>query len=153
MIKTFRGLIGDGTQDTIILHTIDGSMGYRVVKFEIFPEQPGQVSYESTVQIWKVSQTEPISPSAVTVDFSNQELLGAAYYGQYSTISSANQAQVVTFDGEVFNQDIYITHTNVEGSGAVYPINYYIELEQVELDLNESTVATLKDLKNLEPGG
>jgi len=146
-IKTFRGLIADGGQDTIVVHTNDGSTGYRVVKFEIFPEQPGQVSYESTVQIWKVSQAAP-STSAVTVDFSNQELLGAAYYGQYTTISSANQAQVVTFDSEVFNQDIYITHTNVEGSGAAYPINYYIELEQMPLDINESTVATLKDIRN-----
>jgi len=147
-IKTFRGKIGDGEQDTIVLHTNDGSTGYRLVKFELFPGQPGQVSYESTVQIWKEEQTAP-STSAVVVDFSDQRLLAAAYYGQYSTISAAQQAQVVAFDQEIFNQDIYITHTNVEGSGAAYPMNYYIELEQIKLDLNANTVATLKDIRNL----
>jgi len=146
-IKTFRGKIGDGEQDIVVLHTSDGSTGYRIVKFELFPEQPGQVSYESTVQIWKEPQAAP-STSAVTVDFSDQRLLAAAYYGQYSTISAAQKAQVVLFDREIFNQDIYVTHTNVEGSGAAYPINYYIELEQMSLDLNENTVATLKDIRN-----
>jgi len=28
-------------------------------------------------------------------------------------------------------------------------MNYYIELEQVKLDLNENTVATLKDIRNI----
>ena len=43
----------------------------------------------------------------------------------------------------IFNQDIYVTNY---GSGAM---NYYIELEQIKLDLNENTVATLKDIRNL----
>jgi len=146
-IKTFRGLIVDGTQDTIVLHTNDGSTGYKIHKFEIFPYQPGDASYESTVQIWKELQATP-SASAVTVDFSDNRLLAAAYYGQYSTISSAQQAMAVIFDNEIFNQDIYITHTNVEGGSAAGPVNYYIELEQMSLDLNESTVATLKDIRN-----
>ena len=28
-------------------------------------------------------------------------------------------------------------------------VNYYIELEQIKLDLNENTVATLKDIRNI----
>tara|TARA_Y100000310_G_scaffold292182_1_gene320753 strand:+ start:249 stop:467 length:219 start_codon:yes stop_codon:yes gene_type:complete len=52
---------------------------------------------------------------------------------------------VVTFDRETFNQDIYITHNEVAGSAA---INYYLELEQVKLDLSENTVVTLKNIKN-----
>jgi len=41
MIKTFRGLIADGETDTIVLHTNDGSIGYRIVKFQVIQEQPG----------------------------------------------------------------------------------------------------------------
>jgi len=46
----------------------------------------------------------------------------------------------------VVNQDIYITH--IDTNGAI-PCNYYIELEQVKLDLSENTVATLKDIRNI----
>ena len=35
MIKSFRGLIASGTQDTIVLHTNDGSMGYRIKRLNI----------------------------------------------------------------------------------------------------------------------
>jgi len=54
---------------------------------------------------------------------------------------------VVIFDNEVFNQDIYITYTD-NGGGSNEDINYYIELEQIKLDLSENTVATLKDIRN-----
>jgi len=52
---------------------------------------------------------------------------------------------VVTFDREIFNQDIYVSHVEVAGAATV---NYYLELEQVKLDLSESTIATLKDIRN-----
>ena len=41
---------------------------------------------------------------------------------------------------------MYITHSEVNGSAAC---NYYIELEQVKLDLGQNTVATLKDIRNI----
>jgi hypothetical protein len=44
-----------------------------------------------------------------------------------------------------FNQDIFITLGSQSGASC----NYYIELEQVKLDLNENTVATLKDIRNI----
>ena len=35
------------------------------------------------------------------------------------------------------------------GTGAgTSGVNYYIELEQIKLDIGESTVATLKDIRN-----
>ena len=46
-----------------------------------------------------------------------------------------------------FNQDIYVTHEDTVGS---QPCNYYIELEVVKLALDENTVATLKDIRNIE---
>jgi len=60
MIKTFRGLIADGVVDTIPLHTNDGSMGYRIVKFEVIQEKPGAQDTESTVTISKIAFT-PVS--------------------------------------------------------------------------------------------
>jgi len=144
MNKTFRGQIADGAQDTIVLHTNDGSTGYRIVKFAIFSSSPGIVNVESVVQIFKVAQTT-VPTSSATVNFSDNTLLGVAYL-QEGHLETAVTSLDVIFDNEIFNQDIYITHTDQEGALA---INYYVELEQVKLDLNESTVATLKDIRNV----
>jgi len=146
-IKTFRGLIADDTQDTIVLHTNDGSTGYRIVKFEILPFTPGDVNQDSTVQIWKVKQTAVVQ----TIDFSDNHLLAAATYASDDPTFSNNDSRAVIFDREIFNQDIYITHQD-QASGAL-SINYYIELEQVKLDLGENTVATLKDIRNTKTQG
>ena len=141
-IKTFRGKIADGIQDTIVLHTNNGATGYRIKKFQGIGAEPGTTGMESTLKIYKVKQ------SAVNnaVDFSDQTLLGVCYVtdnaGRQLDVSSA-----VIFDEEVFNQDIYITHEDTLGSEAC---NYYIELEQMKLDLNENTVATLKDIRNIK---
>jgi len=141
MIKTFRGLIADGGQDRINLHTNDGKIGYRIVKFQLMPYEMGSSSNEHTVQIFKEEQTAVVA----TIDFSDNRLIGAA-----TTTNNPNGYQYppstqVIFDNEIFNQDIYITH--VETSLAE-PVNYYIELEQMPLDLNEATVATLQSIRN-----
>jgi len=143
MIKTFRGLIADGAQDTIVLHTNDGSTGYRIVKFELFPYKPGWKDHKSLVQIFKVAQTS-IPTTEGTADFSNNVLLAAAFFT--STAVAGPVTLISVFDKEVFNQDIYVTHT--QQAGGTPAVNYYIELEQVKLDLSESTVATLKDIRN-----
>jgi len=141
MIKSFRGKIADQGQDTILLHTNDGSMGYKIKKLELFSANPGAITQESVLKVFTVPQTA-VSP---TVDFSEQELIGVGYL-------SVNTSNIypgflsVTFDNIIFNQDIYITHyDNSTGES----LNYHIELEQVKLDLNENTVATLKDIRNL----
>jgi len=140
MIKTFRGRIDDGGQDTILLHTTDGSIGYRIVKFQTFPTEPGEQNIESTAKIYKVSQ----STIDNTVDFSDNTLLAAAYY-QDGTDTNFAGAFIVIFDNEIFNQDIYITAVDTTSNQKT---NYHIELEQVKLDLSENTVATLKDIRN-----
>jgi len=151
MIKTFRGLLADGGQDRIRLQTIKGKVGYRIVKFQLFPEKPGDTSvqYESTVEAWKKQQSTP-STSAITVDFSDSDLLAAAYYGLLTVSSAAHYISSVIFDNEIFNQDIYITHTNVEASGAANSMNYYLELEVVPLDDAGAEYTTLKDMR--QPG-
>jgi len=144
-IKTFRGQLTDGGQDTIVLHTNNGATGYQIRKFMMLPESPGDAQQESIVQIWKVQQTT-VPTSAANIDFNNQRLL-AAGVGYYGAVASNNsQSQTIYFDNEIFNQDIYITHTD---NASNQKINYYIELEQITLDLNENTVATLKDIRNV----
>jgi len=140
MIKTFRGLIADGAQDTIVLHTNNGSTGYRIVKFQVINNIPGAGAIEAVVKIYKVSQTTIDG----IVDFSDNTLLGAAEYHKDSGIAYPLGTTVI-FDQEIFNQDIYVTHKDLDTGGN---INYYIELEQFKLNLDESTVATLKDVRN-----
>jgi len=141
MIKTFRGLIADTAQDTIVLHTNDGSTGYRIKRFELFNNDPGGNSTEHVVKIFKVSGKTLDN----LVDFSDNTLLAAAHIGNSTQTYAYPPLATVIFDTEVFNQDIYIVHRS---EGTAQPINYYIELEQFKLDLSESTVATLKDVRN-----
>ena len=142
MIKTFRGLLADGDQQHIRLSTKQGLIGYRIKKFELIGTAPGTVNYEHIVKLY----TEEQSTVDGIINFDSPLLLGAAYLeGGTSTTNTDNVS--VIFDTMTFNQDIYITHSDVEGSNAV---NYYIELEQIKLDVNEATVATLKDMRGRE---
>ena len=141
-IKTFRGLLADGDQEKIRLTHRDGKTGYRIVKFQIFPNQAGLTDYESLVQIFKVQRTSVPTTSA-TSDFSDQTLLGANYLvGNNDTYAALH----TVFDQEIFNQDIFVTHTANTGTAAV---NFYIELEQLSLSSDEATVATLKNMRNI----
>ena len=141
MIKTFRGLMADGAQETITLHTNDGSIGYRIVKLQVMQNVPGTITQESVVKIYKIAQTSVDG----TVDFSDNTLLGT---GILIASDNANYQfnNDVIFDQEIFNQDIYITHADISTGEAC---NYYLELEQVKLNLGENTVATLKDIRNV----
>jgi len=143
-IKTFRGKIADGAQDIISLHTNNGSIGYRILKFQTIGVQPdiGGTAGEHYTKIWSVSQTT-ISATTPNIDFSDQTLLAVNWS---SNNVERNFADSIIFDNMIINQDIYVTHTEALGSTEN---NYYIELEQFKLDLNENTVATLKDIRNL----
>ena len=141
-MKSFRGLMIDGAQNTIVLHTNNGSTGYRIVKFEMLPATPGAVSQESVMKIYKIEQ------SAVdgVIDFSDNTLIAAGFYSDGAAAGEGPADSIITFDNEIFNQDIYITHSEVGNNESC---NYYIELEQVKLNLDENTVATLKDIRNI----
>ena len=142
MIKTFRGLLADGGQDQIRLSTIKGKVGYKIVKFQAFPKLPGTSDWESTLQIFKTEQSS-VSTSTATVDFTDSDLLAAIYYPESTSITYAGMPTVV-FDSEIFNQDIYVTHTETTGSAAM---NYYLELEVIPLDDAGAEYTTLKDLR------
>ena len=144
-IKSFRGKIADAGQDVISLHTNNGSVGYRIKKFETISSQEttGGVAGEHYTFIWSIAQPS-VSSTTPNIDFSNQTLLAVNW-----SPNNAERpfAKSIVFDNMIFNQDIYITHMDIAGSQAN---NYYIELEQIKLDLNENTIATLKDIRNIE---
>ena len=150
MIKTFRGLIVDGGQDIIVLHTTDGSTGYRIVKFNIMSNKTGTnaPSTDHLVKIFKTPQTT-VPATDATIDVSDNTLLAVANLTMSVSTSSGliGTMNEMIFEREIFNQDIYVTHTDNDGADSC---NYYLELEQVKLDLSENTVATLKDIRNLE---
>jgi len=145
-IKSFKGLIATGGQDTITLHTNNGSTGYRIKKLQSMPRDPGASSVEHVVKVFKVSQTT----ASGTVDFADQTLIATGFMTVGSSAGTYGNAgfENIIFDNEIFNQDIYITH--IDNGPNNKKCNYYIELEQVKLDLNENTVATLKDIRNIE---
>jgi hypothetical protein len=142
-IKSFRGKILDGNQDIIPLKTNNGSTGYKIVKFQILPTNTTSGTNEAMVSIFKISQ----STAPQDVNFSDNTLLAAAFYlRDQATVASTSQT--IIFDGEIFNQDIYVNYSDAQGSTG--EMNYYIELEQMKLSLDESTVATLKDIRNIK---
>ena len=139
-ILSYRGLLEDTDMETILLSTKKGEIGYRIITFKLFPNVPN-VNQSSLVSIFKTEQTS----AATTANFSSQNLLGTGLYVAKESTFTADET--VSFDQEIFNQDIYISHRSSQGGNA---INYYIELEQVKLDLSEATVATLKDMRGTE---
>jgi len=141
MIKTFRGLVADGDQNTILLHTNDGSTGYRIVKFQCMQSAFG--SSEMVIKIYKIPQ----SSTSLVIDFQDNTLLAACMISGSNSAEAYPEDVTIIFDREIFNQDIYLTAAK---DGSDDPTNYYIELEQVKLDLSENTVATLKDIRNLD---
>ncbi len=144
-IKSFRGMmnldVGGDSTDRIVLHTNDGSTGYQIKKLQIISNDPTDTSIEAVFQIFSVP-----TDSTLKIDFSNQELLACAFWSNHLSGTIYPEDVIVIFDNMTFNQDIYLT---CKGSAGNVGMNYYIELEQMKLDLNENTVATLKDIRNL----
>ena len=131
-----------GAQDIIHLHTNDGRIGYIIKDFKIISETPGVGNVEFVVKIYSVNQTA----IDAAVDFSDQTLLGC-YYFQDNESASYTSSDVILFDNIVTNQDMYITAQ--DAGGGAKAVNYMIKLEQIKLNLDENTVATLKDIRNI----
>jgi hypothetical protein len=151
--KSFRGMIADLATDTISLHTNTGSTGYRITKFQLMAQKPSGENQESVVKVFSIPPRAVSDGAGGTldavndrVDFSDNTLLAAAYLESAADAKTESQIQTIIFDNMKFNQDIYVTHKDGD-TGA--NVNYYIELEQVTLALDENTVATLKDIRNI----
>ena len=143
-IVSFRGQLDMGVQEMIPLSTIKGLIGYKVKKFQIMSASPGTGNIEMIGQIYKTNESTNINS---TPNFSDNRLLGVALYHDGAANDTTHFMATTIFDNEKFNQDIYVNITDATGS--TIRGNYYIELEQMSLDLNEQTVATLKDIRNV----
>ena len=141
-IKSFRGQIANGNTETIPLHTNNGSTGYKIVKFEAMPRVPESATEEATMQIFTIAASAAAANNVV--DFSDQTLIGVLFYSGSGTSTTNPEDKMVIFDNVTFNQDIYLTCRSTAN------MNYHIELEQVKLSLDENTVATLKDIRNIK---
>ena len=145
MIKSFRGQLANEEQVTIRLGTNNGLTGYKIKKFQGISSQPGVANEAHVLKLYSVDTDEVTTPNG-TVDFDNPLLLGVVYFTNRSDELHSNENTII-FDNVTVNQDIFITHADIQSSVAG---NYYLELEQVKLDLSEATVATLKDMRGSE---
>lgn len=140
MIKTFRGVIASGGQEEIKLGTIKGQMGYQVIKFQLLETEPGEANVEHTVKIFKTKQTTINN----TIDFSDTSLIAAGVYLKTAESAPLSGWNVVIFDSEIFNQDIFITHSE---NVAAVAVNYYIELDRIALSELGAEYTTIKDIR------
>jgi len=140
MIKTFRGLLADAGVDRIRLSTIKGKVGYKIVKFQLIANEPGAQNYESIVTIQKIAFVG--APSA-TIDLTDSDVLAVGFYAANTNSNTYPISQVLIFDNEIFNQDIYVGLQDLQSQN----MNYYIELEVVPLDDAGAEYTTLKDMR------
>jgi len=140
MIKTYRGLLPDGGQEKIRLTTTDGRMGYRITKFQMIGLDTGTYDAAFVMKVYKEEQT------AITakIDFSDTTLLAAGYIENHENIQYPSSQSQIIFDHEIFNQDIFVTCKDVETG---QNCNYYIELEQIKLTVNQAELLIVKDLR------
>jgi len=125
-MHSFRGLLADGDQRKISIQGSVGAIAWRITKFNLMPSAPGTVSSEHVVKVYREEQSSVDG----LVNFTDAELLGAAYYNANVSGGDIDYVPPVIFDNDLFSRNIYITHSDVQGAGSV---NYYIELEEVKI--------------------
>jgi len=148
MIKTYRGMLANSTQDRIRLQTIKGKVGYQIVKFELMTHIPADANdTEHILMIWKSARTATELGNTTTAqpDFTVSDLLAVGVNMQDVTGSGHGYWVETIFDNEIVNQDIYISARDVGGSAVA--CNYYIELEVIPLDDTRAEYTTLKDMR------
>ena len=70
-------------------------------------------------------------------------MLAAVFYENHQNVV-ADGENVIIFDNEMFNQDIYINCSTIADD-----INYYIELERINLSDIETTKLTLQSIRTI----
>jgi len=122
-----------------MLSTKKGKVGYRIKSFAVMPNS---FAASDQVAVLKITKLASYTPSA-TVDFSDLNVLGAAFF-RIGNLISETHADIIIFDQEVFNQDIFINLYNID---AALAMNYYIEIEVMTLSDNAAVVSTLRDIR------
>jgi hypothetical protein len=137
-IKSFRGSIDDNEQIKINLTHRDGRTGYKIIKFECM-----QSTFGNSEMVIKVYST-PQTANTGTIDFNEVDLLAAAMVSGDVLGEHFTEDSNVIFDQVIFNQNIFITALGVSSAQRT---NYHIELEQMRIDSDEATMATLKNMR------
>jgi len=139
---SYKGTIPIGEEERIRLKTIKGKIGYKITKFQVISTVPGTIVSELVGKITKIKDSNISS----TIDFTDSNLLAVAYVKE-SISTSGGMNQIIIFDNEKFNQDIFINMT--DAAGETTPANYYIELEEMALSDLEATMLTLQNIKTI----
>tara|TARA_Y100000401_G_scaffold108682_1_gene104164 strand:+ start:475 stop:930 length:456 start_codon:yes stop_codon:yes gene_type:complete len=142
---TFRGKLADEQIQRIKLSTLNGKTGYRVKKFETMVVEPGATSQISITKIYNTSKN---APADSIIDFDDYTLIAASMLQEAATTDRFD-SETIIFDNMTFNQDIFITHKDYQSGEK---INYYIELEVVNLSDVESTMLTLQSMRTVASG-
>jgi hypothetical protein len=142
MIKSFRGQIAHGGEETIRLSTNKGLIGYRIKQLQIITTTPYATG--NAEHVVKVYSTPGHTVDGV-VNMDDPTFLAVAITNDSTSGYQWFTGQQIIFDNVVINQDIFITHAEVHGS--TQACNYYLELEQIKLSVDEAAVATLKDMR------
>ncbi len=132
-----------GNKQILRLSTNHGLTGYKILKIQAIDKDPGTNTLEG---VFKMYTVDPSTTSG-TVNLDDPTLIGVCYFENNTSGTYASWIQIV-IDDKIVNQDMFITYQ--DNSGGNVGCNYYVELEQVKLDLNEATVATLKDMRGRE---
>jgi len=125
-MHSFRGLVADGGQDRIRIEGATGQIAWRITKFEIMPTLTGAINAELVAKIFREEQTSVTGD----IDFTDDELLGAAYFKINQTDVGSGPLAGVIFDNALFVRNIHITAVD---TNATNDTNYYIELEEVKV--------------------
>jgi hypothetical protein len=148
MSKTigYKAKLDDGDIMELSLATMKGKVGYRISKFQVMPFDPTTDNMEATIKIYKKKQATATN----TIDFGDSTILAAAYIENHDGTSAgfSNFTNAVVFDHETFNQNIYITLQAGSGAGTS-GVNFYIELEKLDLSDIEATYHTLQSIRTL----
>ena len=144
MIKAFRGMLADGAEERIKLKTIEGKVGYRMIKLELLPYDPAGQDSESIVKVYDAAQ----GGGDPNIDFTDSNLLGAAFYrtGAHHGSGGGSSDPVVILERKIFNQDIFINHK--DESAAPNAMNYYLELEVIPLSDGAAEFTTIQSLRS-----
>jgi len=124
-MHSFRGLLVDGGQQRIRIQGATGEIAWRITSFQVMAPSAAE-NIESVVKIYREEQDTP----DLTINFNNNELLGAAVISQSATMQNYPDDTSVIFDRDLFVRNIYVT---LKGADYTADVNYYIELEEVKV--------------------